>query len=655
MQNLLTHEHGHYLLVLAAFLALQQGIFGLLGAQKSWRSWQALSVNLAHLQFLSVSTSFLLLVSAFVTSDFSVALVSQHSHSTMPLLYKISATWGNHEGSMHLWVVILSLFGSMVAWGSRQMPLSTRARVLGVQALIGVAFYAFLILTSNPFVRLVQPTDDGFGLNPILQDPGIALHPPALYLGYVGLSVTFSFAIAALIEGKVDAAWARFVRPWTLLSWVFLTIGIALGSWWAYYELGWGGYWFWDPVENASFMPWLVSIALLHSAVVVEKRDTLKSWTILLAIVGFSFSLVGTFIVRSGLLTSVHSFAADPTRGVFILAIILAAIVIGFGLYAWRAPQLVPSGAFAPISRESGIVINNLLLCVATAVVFVGTMWPLVAEVAVGETLAVGPPFFDASFTPFMILLAFLLPLGATIPWKRAQFRHVRPIMIWVGAIALACALITLWRQGTIGLMAPLTVLLSAWVIFGSLADLHKIAKQSSGFSAYIKRLFKIPRSEWGKVCAHIGFGIVMLAVGILRAYEFEDLRAIRAPVTYPAASYEVTFEKTERGRGPNYIYERGHFVLTRGDRQFRLQPEIRNYPVEGTQTAEAAIVPYLFGDLYLVMRRGQDSGVWSVYFYIKPLSNLLWIGSAFMALGGLLSLTDRRMRLGIVARGRKI
>ena len=410
-------ELGHFALILAFMVAILQMVVPFVGAQKGWRAWMAVGEPAASAQFLLLAFSFAALTYAFVTSDFSVRLVVANSHTDKPMLYKVAGVWGNHEGSMLLWVLILALFGACAGWFGGNLPDRLRARVLSVQASIGVAFLAFILFTSNPFLRLAVPPFNGTDLNPLLQDPGLAFHPPFLYLGYVGLSMSFSFAVAAMIEGKVDAAWARWVRPWTLAAWLFLTIGIALGSWWAYYELGWGGFWFWDPVENASFMPWLIAAALLHSAIVVEKREALKSWTILLAILAFGFSLVGTFIVRSGVITSVHAFASDPTRGVFILAILAVFVGGALTLYAARAGSMQAKGIFSLASRESALVANNILLAVAAFVVFIGTIWPLVAELAFGRVLSVGPPFFDAAFTPFMVVLALILPAGARPPW----------------------------------------------------------------------------------------------------------------------------------------------------------------------------------------------------------------------------------------------
>src|SRR5690554_279033 len=435
----MTAEIGQFALVLAFLVALVQGTLPLVGAARGEAALMALARPAALAQFLFVLIAFGALTWAFVVSDFSVALVAQSSHSSKPLLYKVTGVWGNHEGSMVLWVLILTLFGAVLAGFGRNLPPTLASRALAIQGLIGFAFLAFILFTSNPFERLVPAPADGNGFNPLLQDPGLAFHPPFLYLGYVGFSVTFSFAIAALIEGRVDPAWARWVRPWTLAAWGFLTIGIALGSWWAYYELGWGGWWFWDPVENASFMPWLAATALLHSAIVVEKRETLKNWTILLAILGFGFSLLGTFIVRSGLLTSVHAFASDPERGVFILMIFAFFMGAALTLFAWRGPVMEAKGVFATVSRESALVLNNVLLAVASFVVFVGTMWPLVAEMFFDRTLSVGPPFFNAAFTPFMVALAVVLPVGAVLPWKRGNILRAARSM-WGVAVQIGRA-----------------------------------------------------------------------------------------------------------------------------------------------------------------------------------------------------------------------
>ncbi len=651
----MTAEIGHLAVVFAFMVAVVQMTVPLIGARAGWSNWMAVAAPAALLQALLLILSFGALTWAFVTSDFSVQLVAANSHSAKPMIYKISGTWGNHEGSLLLWVLILALFGGAVALWGRGLPDRLKALVLAVQASIGVAFMLFLLLTSNPFIRLEFPPFDGNDLNPLLQDPGLAFHPPFLYLGYVGLSMAFSFAIAALIEGKVDAAWARWVRPWTLAAWVFLTIGIGLGSWWAYYELGWGGWWFWDPVENASFMPWLIAAALLHSAIVVEKRNTLKSWTILLAILGFSFSLVGTFIVRSGVITSVHAFANDPTRGVFILGILAVFIGGALTLYAARAHALRSDSIFALESRESALVMNNLLLVVATLVVFVGTLWPLVAEMLTGRKVSVGPPFFNISFTPFMVALAMILPLGAMLPWKRANLtRAMRPL--W-GPLAVSISLGALvWALQTGGgMLTPLGALLGAWIILGALADLGSRAKiGTAGGREVLRRLRNLPRADWGKAVAHAGVGVLFFSIAALEAGTIEDIRVVQPGESYAFAGYELRLEQVAPLQGPNYTADRASIIVLRdGVEQTVLSPEKRFYPVQRFPTTEAGIQRTWAGDLYLVIGDQQADGGWVVRSFFKPMANWLWAGMIIMALGGTLSLTDRRYRLGAGQRGR--
>ncbi len=650
----MTAELGHFTLILAFIVALAQAIVPLIGAHKGWSDWMRIAGPAAQVQFVLVGISFAMLTVAFVTSDFSLWLVANNSHSTKPLLYKITGVWGNHEGSMLLWVSILALFGAMVAvWGGN-LPPSLKARVLSVQAMIGAAFYAFILFTSNPFMRLARPPLDGEGLNPLLQDPGLAFHPPFLYLGYVGLSMAFSFAVAALIEGRVDAAWARWVRPWTLAAWLFLTIGIGLGSWWAYYELGWGGWWFWDPVENASFMPWLVAAALLHSAIVVEKRDALKSWTILLAILAFSFSLIGTFIVRSGVITSVHAFANDPERGVFILLILAVAIGGALTLYAIRAPLMKTTAVFGMVSRESALVLNNLLLTVSAAVVFVGTIWPLVAEMATGAKISVGAPFFNLAFTPFMIALAVILPIGALLPWKRGNLaRAAQPL--W-GVVALSVTLgAVVWALQTGGrMLAPIGVALATWVVAGALADFGtriKLFKAPAGES--VRRAKNLPGGDWGKMIAHMGFGLTIFGIATITAWELEDIRTMQVGDTLTMRQYDIRFDGVEQVRGPNYVAQQGTFTLISDGREIAtLHPEKRIYPVEAMPTTEAAINQSLTRDVYVVLGDQQDDGGWAVRSYIKPFANWIWIGTIIMGLGGVVSLTDRRFR--VAAPGRK-
>jgi cytochrome c-type biogenesis protein CcmF len=609
------------------------------------------AVPAAIVQFSLTLTAFLALTRAFVVSDFSVRLVAANSHSMKPLIYKIAGTWGNHEGSMLLWMLILTLFGAMVAWGGGNLPPALRARVLGVQATIAVAFFAFILLTSNPFARLDPPPFDGNDLNPLLQDPGLAFHPPFLYLGYVGLSMAYSFAIAALIEGRVDAAWARWVRPWTLLAWVFLTIGIAFGSIWAYYELGWGGWWFWDPVENVSFMPWLVACALLHSAIVVEKRDTLKSWTILLAILAFSFSLIGAFIVRSGVLTSVHSFANDPERGVFLLLILGAFTGGSLMLYAWRAPLLRSTTVFSTVSRESGLVINNLLLVVSAAVVFVGTMWPLAVEVTTGRKVSVGAPFFDLAFTPFFMLLAAVLPLLAILPWKRGSLGRAMHQLRGALALALALAALAWTLQTGRSITAPIGALLAGWVIFGAFAEIAgKVRLGDAGAAESLRRTWNLPRADWGKALAHAGLGVTIFGVAAITAWAAEDIRVAKPGEPFGFGDYELRLDAVDQIRGPNYDADRATVSVLRDGRVVRtLYPEKRLYDVQGMATTEAAIDRSFARDLYVALGEPQGDG-WALRTYIKPFANWIWAGALIMALGGGVSLTDRRYRVGAPA-----
>ncbi|MFV0386375.1 heme lyase CcmF/NrfE family subunit [Paracoccus sp. (in: a-proteobacteria)] len=640
-------EFGHFALILAFAVALYQMIVPMIGAARGWQGWMDSARPAALAQFLLTGLSFAALTAAFVTSDFSLKLVYENSHTAKPMLYKISGVWGNHEGSMLLWVLILSLFGAAAAVFGDNLPPSLRARALGVQAAIGAAFYGFIIFTSNPFLRLANPPFNGRDLNPLLQDPGLAFHPPFLYLGYVGLSMSFSFAMAALIEGRVDAAWARWVRPWTLAAWMFLTVGIALGSWWAYYELGWGGFWFWDPVENASFMPWLLAAALLHSAIVVEKREALKSWTILLAIMAFGFSLIGTFIVRSGVITSVHSFASDPARGVFILAILAVFVGGGLTLYAARAGGMTARGVFAPVSREGALVLNNVLLAVSALVVFVGTMWPLLAEALWARKLSVGAPFFNQAFTPFMLAMALVLPVGAIMPWKRGNparaIRQLRGALILAGAVALLVFAVSTGRSA----IAMIGAGLGAWLIAGAAADLWQRTGNSGA-----SRLLRLPRADWGKAVAHAGLGVTFIGIGLLTAWQTEDIRVARLGEPFELSGYQITLTAVDEVEGPNYTATRATLAVARGGRQVaELHPEKRVYPVQAMPTTEAAIDNGIFRDIYLVIGDEQQGGGWAVRSYIKPFANWIWAGAMLMAIGGLISLSDRRYRVAAGAR----
>ena len=648
-------ELGHFALILAFLVAIVQTVAPLAGAQLGNRAWMAVAEPAAFAQLLLIGFSFAVLTYAFVTSDFSLSLVVHNSHTAKPLLYKFSGVWGNHEGSILLWIMILALYGAMAAYFGGNLPATLRARVLGVQGAIGVAFLAFILFTSNPFLRELNPPMNGQDLNPLLQDPGLAFHPPFLYLGYVGLSMSFSFAVAALLEGRVDAAWGRWVRPWTLAAWIFLTVGIALGSWWAYYELGWGGFWFWDPVENASFMPWLISIALLHCAIVVEKREALKSWTILLAILAFGFSLIGTFIVRSGVLTSVHAFANDPERGVFILMILGVFIGGALTLYAARAASMEAKGVFALVSRESALVLNNILLAVAAFVVFIGTIWPLVAEMFFDRKLTVGAPFFNAAFTPFMVTLAAVMPIGVLLPWKRARFGRATMPLGGVLALAMASGALIWSLQTGRSMVGPFGAMLAVWLVGGSVNDLWQRAGRGE-FTQKIQRLGRLPRADWGRAVAHGGLGITMFGIAGLMAWESEDIRVAQIGDAFEVAGLTIALNDVRRVQGPNYIATIADMSVSRNGREIAsLRPEKRSYPVAQMVTTEAAISNGVLRDVYLVIGDRQVGGGWAVRTYVKPLANWVWAGAIIMAIGGLLSLSDRRFRIAAGARRRAV
>ena len=645
------NEIGHFTLLLAFCVALIQATVPLFGANKGRTDLMAIAESSANLQFALLLASFAALTHAFVTSDFSVKLVVLNSHSLKPMLYKVTGVWGNHEGSMLLWVLILSLFGASASWFGKSLPILLKTRVLSVQGAIGVAFLAFIIFTSNPFERMQIPPFDGQDLNPLLQDPGLAFHPPFLYLGYVGLSMAFSFAVAALIEGRIDAAWGRWVRPWTLAAWIFLTIGIALGSWWAYYELGWGGFWFWDPVENASFMPWLLAAALLHSAIVVEKRETLKSWTILLAILAFGFSLIGTFIVRSGVLTSVHAFANDPERGLFILIILGVFMGGALILFSLRSSAMEAQGIFSLVSRETALISNNLLLAVSAFVVFFGTIWPLVAELFFDRKLSVGPPFFNAAFTPFMILLGLILPLGSNLSWKRAYLTNTVKKLLPVLILCL-CFSGFIWSiQTGQSLIGPMGVFLGTWIVVGTLVDLLS----KLGSSKSMRRLIFLPRADYGKIFAHVGLGVTMFAIAALTSWEKEDIRVVPIGSSWALGSYELKLENIIEARGPNYFSTMGIIqVSKKGLAITTLRPEKRNYPIAQMPTTEAAIDYRISRDLYVVLGDKQSDKAWTVRTYLKPFTNWIWGGCALMAFGGFLSLTDRRLRIAAGSKMKK-
>jgi cytochrome c-type biogenesis protein CcmF len=645
----MTAELGHFALILAFIVALLQSVIPLVGAQKRWPGWMAFAEPAANVQLLLTATAFFTLMYAFVTSDFSLRLVVANSHTLKPMLYKITGVWGNHEGSMLLWVLIVTLYGAAVVWFGANLPPTLKARILAVQGMIGAAFFAFILFTSNPFLRVAVPPMNGQDMNPLLQDPGLAFHPPFLYLGYVGLSMAFSFAVAALIEGRVDAAWGRWVRPWTLAAWMFLTVGVALGSWWAYYELGWGGFWFWDPVENASFMPWLISAALLHSAIVVEKRESLKSWTVLLAIIAFGFSLVGAFITRSGIITSVHAFANDPERGVFLLLILVVFIGGALTLFAFRAGAMEAKGVFSMVSRESALVVNNILLGVAAFVVFVGTLWPLISEMFFNRKLSVGEPFFNQAFTPFMVALAILLPIGAMLPWKRANLRRTMRRLWPAAALAVALGAL-LWALETQkSALGPLGLMLGAWLVAGSATELLMRAGKRRG---RIRRLLALPRADWGKAVAHAGLGVTIIGVAGMLAWQQEDILVVQPGESFELAGYRLTLEGVDEVQGPNYVSTMGTVRLEKAGKFIAtMHPEKRVYPVAGSQTTEAAIDIGVMRDIYVVIGDPQDAGGFAMRTYYKPLANWIWGGAILMALGGALSLSDRRYRVAAGAR----
>ncbi len=642
-------ELGHYALVLALVLMLVQSTVPLLGLY--WRDQRlvAVSGSTPIAGFVLVAIAFAALTAAYVASDFSVRNVWENSHSAKPMLYKVTGVWGNHEGSMLLWVLILALFGALVAAFGANLPSTLRARVIAVQGWIGTAFLLFVLLTSNPFERLHPPPLEGRDLNPILQDIGLAIHPPLLYVGYVGFSIAFAFAVAALMERRIDAAWARWVRPWTLAAWVFLTGGIAMGSYWAYYELGWGGWWFWDPVENASFMPWLAGTALLHSAVVMEKRGALKVWTILLAILTFSLSLLGTFLVRSGVLTSVHAFATDPSRGVFILAILVAFIGGALALFAWRAPDLKQGGLFAPISREGALVFNNLFLVTATATVLIGTLYPLALEAVTGQKISVGAPFFNLTFGPLMVPLLMALPFGPLLAWKRADLYGATQRLGVAMIAALVAAVITYVVAGGKGVLAPLALGLGVWLIAGSLVDLaERIQLLRAPARTSWARFVGLPRSAIGTVVAHAGIGVMVIGIVGTTAYQTEEIVSLSPGESVDVAGYTLLFQGMSPVTGPNYREDRGQFLASRGGAEpFSMTPSKRFYMAREMATTEAAIETIGFSQLYVSLGDEIEGGTVAVRASYKPLVTLIWLGALVTSIGGTLSLTDRRLRIG--------
>jgi cytochrome c-type biogenesis protein CcmF len=644
-------ETGHYALVLALSLALAQAIIPFAGARLNDAALMRVARPAAIAQFLLVALSYAALTYAHVVSDFSLANVIENSHSMKPLVYKISGVWGNHEGSMLLWVLVLSLCGALIAAFSADMPAKLRADTLATQGLLGAAFLLFILLTSNPFARVAPAPWEGRDLNPILQDPGLAIHPPLLYLGYVGFSIVFSFAAAALIGGRVDAAWARFARPWTLFAWISLTLGIAMGSYWAYYTLGWGGFWFWDPVENASLMPWLAGTALLHSAAVMEKRDALKVWTLFLAILAFSLSLLGTFLVRSGVLTSVHAFASDPERGVFILAILALFIGGAFALFAFRAGALQAGGLFSPISREGALVLNNLLLTASCATVVIGTLYPLALEALTGEKISVGAPFFNTVLAPIALPLFALVPIGQMLPWKRGDLAGALQRLRAAFAAGLGALAAFAYIYGA-PILSTICAGVAVYLAVGALSDIaQRAAPPGTSFSAALARLRGLPLSVFGTAIAHAGVGVMLLGLAAT-GWGVETIVAMHPGVYYDIGPYKAAIVSVSNRDGPNYAETFAAMDIRKGDASVaQIEPAKRFYQARRMARTEAGIATLGLGQIYAAIGESHDDGTIDARLYYKPLVTLIWIGALIMALGGACSLADRRLRIGVARR----
>jgi cytochrome c-type biogenesis protein CcmF len=642
-------EFGHFALILALAVAIAQSVLPIAGSIRRDPALMAVAPRASVVQLLLVVIAFAALTYAYLVSDFSLLNVVENSHSQKPLIYKISGVWGNHEGSMLLWVLILALFGAAVALFGGNLPATLKANVLAVQGWISTAFLAFILTTSNPFLRLAKPPVEGQDLNPVLQDIGLAIHPPLLYLGYVGFSIAFAFAVAALIEGRIDAAWARWVRPWVLAAWIFLTAGIAMGSYWAYYELGWGGFWFWDPVENASLMPWLAGTALLHSAVVMEKREALKVWTVLLAILAFSLSLLGTFLVRSGVLTSVHAFATDPTRGVFILAILCLFIGGGLALFAFRAGSLSQGGLFAPVSREGALVLNNVFLTVAAGVVLFGTLVPLIVS-AFGGAISVGAPYFNTVFGPLFGVTLLVVPLGPLLAWKRGDLLGALQRLSAVFVLAALVALVVAWLHGATHLLAAVGLGVAVWVLVGAFAELWTRARfREAGLATGFRRLFGLPRSAYGTAIAHAGLGVTLMGIVVTSAFQSETIVEMKPGETATVGAYAVTFDGIHSATGPNYSEIVASMSVRRdGVLRFVAAPSRRLYTTRQMPTSEAGIHTYGLSQFYVTLGgEGRQPGAVVVRMWDKPLVTLIWLGALVMMAGGTLSLADRRLRVG--------
>ncbi|OGS92074.1 MAG: c-type cytochrome biogenesis protein CcmF [Gallionellales bacterium GWA2_59_43] len=639
-------ELGNFALVVALFMAFTLGVLPIVGAARNNAVLMGVARPLAAGQFVLIGFSLLCLGYAFVGNDFSVLYVAQHSNTQLPTVYRISAIWGGHEGSLLLWAFLLSLWTLAVAMYSKHLPEEMVARVLGVMGLIAVGFLLFMLMTSNPFDRLLPAAADGRDLNPLLQDPGLVIHPPMLYMGYVGFSVAFAFAIAALLGGRLDATWARWSRPWTTVAWVFMTLGIALGSWWAYYELGWGGWWFWDPVENASLMPWLLGTALMHSLAVTEKRNAFKSWTVLLAISAFSLSLLGTFLVRSGVLTSVHSFAADPKRGIFILTFLVVVIGVSLLLFAWRAPKIGLGGKFDLLSRESLLLSNNVLLSVASASVFIGTLYPLFMDALGQGKLSVGPPYFEAVFVPLMIPMLLMMGLGPLARWKKVDAPELAKRVRWAFGAAVLIALLLPLTMGKWSVMVSLGLLLAFWIIASVSLNLRE---RLAGRNDFMLRLRGQSLSYYGMQIAHLGVAVFIIGVTMVKGYETE--RDVRMDVgdVLNTGGYEFRFNGVTEEQGPNYVAGKGHVTISKdGKVVTELYPEKRQYNVSGMPMTEAAIDAGLLGDLYVSLGEPipDSNGAWAVRVYIKPFVDWIWAGCLLMSLGGILAISDRRYRI---------
>ncbi len=640
-------ELGQIALILALVVALVQGVLPLIGAARGNAAWMAVARSAAQTQFLLVAGAFGLLTYAFVNNDFSIWYVAVNSNSALPLQYRIAAVWGGHEGSLLLWTFMLVVWMLAVTWFSGNLPQPVVARILAVMGLVSFGFLLFMLLTSNPFDRQFPIPPDGRDLNPLLQDPGMVFHPPMLYMGYVGFSVAFAFAIAALIGGNLDATWARWTRPWTTAAWIFLTIGIALGSVWAYYELGWGGWWFWDPVENASFMPWLAGTALIHSLAVTEKRGSFKVWTVLLAITVFSLSLLGTFLVRSGVLSSVHAFATDPRRGLFILAFLVIVIGSSLLLFAWRAPKVGLGARFALVSRESMLLGNNVLLLVAMGAVLLGTLYPLILDALNLGKISVGPPYFDMVFVFLATPIVFLMALGTLARWKEASLPELAVRLRWAAGVSVVAALLTGWLAGRIGMMSSLGLLMAYWIFTSILTDLWERVRPVPGTNTSVfARARLIPRAMVGMMIAHLGVGVFAFGVTMVKTYETE--RDVRMAVgdTTEIGAYQFTFRGVREVPGPNYIAVQGGIDVTRdGKAVATMRPEKRIYRTQPNPMTEAAIDSNLIRDLYVSLGEQLPDGTWIVRVYFKPFVDWIWGGCLVMALGGLLAASDRRYR----------